>query len=245
MWTTVIVVCSVMGTHWYFLLFVAPDLYATLGFHPLTIALILGALLGGFGCWQIMVAQNHHIMLREFTDHDSLTGVLTRARFFADVQSVSLETAAVIMVDVDFFKAVNDTHGHQCGDAVLARVARRLQAGCRRDDLVGRYGGEEFVICLPKSDIDEARQLAERLRGMIEFTAVEYEDRILAVTISLGLAVGRPGDGIDDLVARADAALLAAKTRGRNRVVAEDDMVALAGRQKPGQRRVRSVSLSF
>ena len=241
-WSIIITIISIVATHSYFRVFVPPEHYALLGLHPLIVAMIIGFALGWFGCWQIMVGQNHHIRLREMTDFDGLTGVFTRSRFFADIQQVDLERAAVIMVDVDFFKSVNDTCGHQCGDAVLVGITRLLRSGCRRDDLVGRYGGEEFVICLPETDAKEAEVLAERLRRTIELSAVDFEGTVLSVTISLGLAIGRPGNSIDELIARADAALLAAKIRGRNRVVTEFDMVPLPGGKALEHRRVRSAS---
>ncbi len=238
LWAMVVTIVSVAGTHLYFTLAVPAEQYDAILPHPLIIAVILGFMLGWLGCWQIMVGQNHHIELRKITDYDDLTGVLTRARFFKNAEKVNLERAAVIMVDVDHFKQVNDTYGHQCGDAVLMRVARMLESCCRREDLVGRYGGEEFAILILETDMEAARALGERLRSTVELSAVKVDNRVLSVSISLGLAFGRPGNSIDDLIARADAALLAAKSRGRNRVVAEHEMVPLPG----GQSRVRCVS---
>lgn|GEM_PF-2502722 len=245
LWAMVVMLVSVMGTHLYFVLMVPGEQYSAILPHPLVIAVILGFALGWLGCWQIMVGQNHHIELRKITDYDSLTGVLTRGRFFESARKLDLARAAVLMVDVDKFKGVNDSYGHPCGDAVLERVARMIQSGLRRDDLVGRYGGEEFAVALPDTAVNEANALAERLRRTIELSAVDFEDRVLSVTISVGLAVGRKNDGIDDLIARADAALLAAKSRGRNRVVVEHDMVPIPGSKDIAYRRTRSVSANF
>lgn len=240
LWTLAIVAVSVAVTHFYFVLVVGPALYAPLGCHPLRIAVLLGTVLGGIGCHQIMLGQNRHLALRHITDHDGLTGVLTRARFFADAGALDLSAAAVLMVDVDHFKEVNDTFGHQCGDAVLRRTARLLEASGRRGDLVARYGGEEFVICLPGTGHDEARERAERLRRAIELSAVEFEGEALSVTVSIGLAAGGPGDTLDGLIASADAALLAAKANGRNRVVSEREMANLPAGIARIRSRVRS-----
>jgi diguanylate cyclase (GGDEF)-like protein len=128
---------------------------------------------------------------------------------------------SVLMVDIDHFKAVNDRHGHPAGDRVLRDVSRLLQEGVRGVDTVGRYGGEEFVAILPQTEIDDARQLAERLRRAIEAHAVKTPAGEIRVTVSIGVAqypsaeVGSP----DDLIREADQALYRAKQEGRNRVV--------------------------
>ena len=220
-WTSIISSISVVSTHAYFKLSVPAEDYARLNGHPLIIALILGAVLGYFGCWQIMVGQNNHIELRRTTDRDSLTGVLSRARFFERAKDVPLGDASLIMLDVDHFKSVNDTHGHQCGDMVLAEVGRILREGCRQSDLVARYGGEEFVVLVPTGGINLARELAERLRASVERSPIEYGGGALSVSISLGIAAGGARETVDGMIARADRALLTAKSRGRNQVVSE------------------------
>lgn len=130
------------------------------------------------------------------------------------------QTYAVLMVDVDHFKAVNDRHGHAIGDRVLQRVAQALRAPLRESDFVARFGGEEFLIVLPHTDPHGARQVAEKLRNAVEGAP---DPSTGPITISLGLALACPSqDNQDHAVQRADKRLYAAKQSGRNRVVGPD-----------------------
>ena len=122
---------------------------------------------------------------------------------------------SVVLVDLDRFKQVNDTYGHNVGDEVLRRLGRLLRQSVRGDDLVGRWGGEEFTVVCPATSVDAAAELAERLRVAIAATAFPHGIRL---TSSFGVAEARSGDGIDDVVGRADAALYDAKRTGRARV---------------------------
>jgi diguanylate cyclase (GGDEF)-like protein len=128
---------------------------------------------------------------------------------------------SLVLVDLDRFKRVNDTWGHQAGDAVLREVARRLQASARRGDLAARVGGEELAWLLPETGVDAARDAAERLRRAIRDIPIPP---VGTMTASLGVAELGPG-GPDDLVRRADAALYRAKEGGRDACVAAEDPV--------------------
>jgi diguanylate cyclase (GGDEF)-like protein len=131
---------------------------------------------------------------------------------------------SVVMIDIDFFKKVNDTYGHSCGDAVLKQVARVIQSSVRGNDLAARYGGEEFCILLPDADAERARQAAERVRSSVAATATDYEGQSLSVNVSLGVAqydAARDVSG-KSLIDRADQALYASKLAGRNRVSLSD-----------------------
>ncbi|WP_226780490.1 diguanylate cyclase [Oceaniglobus trochenteri] len=157
---------------------------------------------------------------------DPLTGLFNRrygnhhlARL-AERAARNQRSFAVLMIDIDRFKTVNDTHGHSAGDIVLAAVARGLQDNLRAVDLVARYGGEEFVVALPDATLPDARLAAERLCRRIAALPIALPDGgQVRVTISLGLAMGSAENGeVDALLARADAALYRAKSEGRNRV---------------------------
>ena len=127
----------------------------------------------------------------------------------------------VVMVDVDLFKAVNDTLGHAAGDEVLRAIATRLRRMTRREDVLGRWGGEEFLALLPCTDGRGSQALAERMRAAVAAAPVELADgTMVATTISLGWAAGAGADPAD-LVASADAALYRAKAAGRNRAEGE------------------------
>jgi diguanylate cyclase (GGDEF)-like protein len=137
---------------------------------------------------------------------------------------------AVAMVDIDHFKRVNDTYGHLAGDAVLAGVAAALNGGLREYDLAGRFGGEEFSLLLPDTDVDEAVRVAERLRLILSRIAIPAQagdGEGSHITVSIGVAVLAPGlNDLTDLLAAADAALYRAKRAGRN-------LVRLAGAPPP------------
>lgn len=158
---------------------------------------------------------------------DPLTGLANRRRVadqLADEVRAAHELSgplAVVMVDIDHFKRVNDTHGHEVGDRVLSEVARRLVVGRRDGDLVARIGGEEFCLVLPGADAQDAVHAAERLR--LTVASGEFET-VGECTVSCGVAVWRSGDAPADLLRRADDALYRAKETGRNRVVAAADV---------------------
>jgi two-component system cell cycle response regulator len=129
---------------------------------------------------------------------------------------------AVLVVDIDYFKAVNDNHGHDAGDDVLREFALRIRKSIRNIDLACRYGGEEFVIVMPETDMAVATMVAERLRRRIasELFTIQQGARNLEVTISIGIAaLGGASDNAAAILKRADTALYRAKRDGRNRVV--------------------------
>jgi diguanylate cyclase (GGDEF)-like protein len=128
---------------------------------------------------------------------------------------------SLMLIDLDHFKQVNDTFGHPFGDQVLRRVAARLKAGLRRYDVLGRIGGEEFLIISPGASLEEAAALAERLRAQVDTVTVIDGDKECSVTISIGVTSFSTMEGTPDILMRkADAALYRAKEQGRNRVVA-------------------------
>ncbi|TVQ38686.1 MAG: sensor domain-containing diguanylate cyclase [Geminicoccaceae bacterium] len=140
-------------------------------------------------------------------------GELERVQRFGGV-------AALVLLDLDRFKAVNDTYGHGVGDEALRAVARVCTAALRRSDVVGRLGGEEFLVCLPGADASAAVRIAEKLRAAVAGCALATDHGPLRLTASFGVAELLPSDRkVDDAMARADRALYTAKDLGRNRVV--------------------------
>ncbi len=153
---------------------------------------------------------------------DELTGVSNRRQLYADLKREltraqrSGRPFSLILFDIDHFKDVNDTHGHAAGDEVLKSISHVTRAQLRQNDLLGRWGGEEFLILAVDADSAEAGTLAERLRRSIEQSTLGPVSR---VTASFGVATFCPQDSEDDLIRRTDAALYKAKEGGRNRVV--------------------------
>jgi two-component system cell cycle response regulator len=178
--------------------------------------------------------QRYTVELRESVNHtlalavtDELTGLYNR-RYFERHLALMLHKAreqardmAVMLIDMDFFKAVNDTHGHDVGDAVLREFALRLRRNIRGVDLACRFGGEEFVVLMPDTDYRQAQLVAERVRSAVAERSFEVgAQRPLAVTVSVGVALNESPDDTPEMVLkRADIALYRAKREGRNRVV--------------------------
>jgi diguanylate cyclase (GGDEF)-like protein len=172
-----------------------------------------------------------NVRLFESATYESLTGLLRREGILEQLER-ELERArrygrplTVAMADLDHFKEVNDGHGHLAGDTLLRRTAQILTEGLRSTDWIGRYGGEEFLLLLPETDMAGAGAVAEKIRSRVQRTVVPVEGGALtSVTISIGLASLEdvlPRDGkvtARDLIAAADRSLYAAKNGGRNRV---------------------------
>jgi diguanylate cyclase (GGDEF)-like protein len=142
---------------------------------------------------------------------------------------------SVVLVDLDRFKAVNDTYGHLCGDAVLRDLADRLRADLRAEDLCARFGGEEFALVLVETDQAGAVAAAERARAAVAGSPFRFESALLWVTASAGVATTCGGTGTTpaDLLRAADRRLYAAKTLGRDRVVGEERVPAASGARPP------------
>lgn len=154
-------------------------------------------------------------VLKQMASVDYLTGTANRRHIeniIAHSFSSSPDDLAIVMLDIDHFKQINDTHGHDVGDQALICVSRRLREHMRSSDTLGRWGGEEFVVVAPNTDLEQAARLAERLRLVL----LENSSQEFALTASFGVAVYRHDDTPDSLVKRADQALYRAKDRGRN-----------------------------
>lgn len=156
---------------------------------------------------------------------DSLTGLFNRREVIRrlDYQRVSFERYqrhfSVIMGDIDFFKRINDDYGHNFGDHILSSVAGLLQANVRRNDIVGRWGGEEFLIILPETDAAGAATVAEKLRASIEGEKFNDAEHSARVTMTFGISTYTGPQSLDTLINKADSALYLGKDQGRNRVV--------------------------
>jgi diguanylate cyclase (GGDEF)-like protein len=155
-----------------------------------------------------------------------MTGALTRRGFFAEVEKEILRAirydrpSTLVVIDVYHFKSINDRYGHPAGDAVLVSIANACMASMRRSDVFGRIGGEEFGMLLPETDAEEARDAAERIRGIVESTIVQVGGAEVRATVSLGIApIPLSGEPVSTWLSEADIALYEAKQFGRNRVI--------------------------
>lgn len=155
--------------------------------------------------------------------HDSLTGLLNRRQFYALTEQISpshlpaQQEFSLLLVDVDHFKNINDIFGHLKGDEMLISLARTLEDCSRKDDYVFRWGGEEFVILLPRTSLETALQVAETIRSAVAHITISGMPRF---TVSIGVARYDPDESIDELFKRVDDALYRAKNDGRNKVLA-------------------------
>lgn len=186
--------------------------------------------------------------LRRLASVDDLTQVANRRHFMALLDRETGRArryghaVALLMVDADHFKAINDRYGHETGDRALQLLARVARKACRAADVVGRVGGEEFAILLPETRIEKALHVAERIRLTVAQTSLMVGSRALHMTVSIGAsaACGAECDS-QELLQRADMALYTAKNQGRDRVVADEHALDQAARPC-AQRRLRSGS---
>lgn len=181
----------------------------------------------------VKISDGYHLSLKELNvllSSDARTDYLTGLSNRRDmIERATIEVSrgqrygdavAFIICDIDLFKRINDEHGHEAGDRVIIEVSSSLRSSLRREDHCARWGGEEYLICLPKAPLESALLVAEKLRAGVEALEVRYEGGTLKATLSLGVAVISAGESIDDVVRRADRALIEAKQAGRNRVCA-------------------------
>lgn len=164
----------------------------------------------------------------EMSMTDALTGLLNRYGLRRALQRELSEARrytrplSCLLLDIDYFKSINDTHGHAAGDAALMQAARVLTESVRGSDVVCRYGGEEFLVVAPETDARGAHALAEKIRLAISSRLFGDGERAFALTLSAGVAELHPGESGNDMIARADLALYQAKQRGRDRVEAAE-----------------------
>jgi diguanylate cyclase (GGDEF)-like protein/PAS domain S-box-containing protein len=166
--------------------------------------------------------------LRRLAEVDVLTGVATRRAFIgAANRAISAASAehpvAIVALDIDHFKVINDRYGHLAGDKVLTAVGDELRRACRPHDVVGRLGGEEFAVLFPHTPLDVAADIAERIRQRLRNVVIRVGDTDILATASFGVAAFIAGDAYEDLFARADDGLYRAKRTGRDRVVVIED----------------------
>lgn len=198
-----------------------------------TLALVLFVLLLGAALWFALHKLRETRRLRQLAMFDELTGLANRRAVLEQLDAQRrharrLDRAlAVLVIDVDRFKLVNDGHGHAVGDEVLRHVARVIAGSLRANDRVGRVGGEEFLVVLPEANLEHAHAIAERMRQLVAAARCETAAGVLTLTVSIGAAVMQGSDeSAAALIARADAALYAAKAGGRNRVCTADSAAA-------------------
>lgn len=170
--------------------------------------------------------QTYMNKLEKLASFDDLTGIFNRRHFITIARMEQIQTDrnqgyfSLVILDLDHFKSINDEYGHSCGDMVLQIISKQIQKNMRSDSFCGRYGGEEFVILLPRTTSTQAGVTIERLRKIIEETAVLFEDKIIHITASFGIAnyVAGCNMSLDMCLNMADQAMYWAKEKGRNRI---------------------------
>lgn len=159
--------------------------------------------------------------LKELSTTDSLTGLANRAKFNEEIDKMATyleryeSIATIMMIDIDLFKHINDTYGHLQGDIVLKRFAKTLETTIRKADTLARWGGEEFMVLLPETDIEHAQLLGKRIEQALIVSDFKID---LPLTVSIGIAEFQKGETADHWLNRADQALYTAKRNGRNRI---------------------------
>lgn len=164
--------------------------------------------------------------MRQLARRDPLTGLYNRRAFMERIKEEASRAQrykspfALALCDIDFFKNINDAHGHDCGDFTLTEIASIMKNNLQKKDFVARWGGEEFMILMPDTNLENAVGIAERLRSAVSSAIFEYKDLSLSVTMTFGVSVCDGEKQQGDCIKEADLALYEGKTGGRNRVVA-------------------------
>lgn len=201
--------------------------YSDIGFRAVDYGMVTDAILLSLALAErVKITQEEKLTAEKEAKTDVMTGLLNR-RAYAEIALTEVRRCqryggklALIMMDIDHFKAVNDTYGHAAGDKVLQEIADILKNILRDNDYVFRFGGEEFMILLPESDIKHAKHLAERIRKAVEKMRVLFEEHTISATVSMGIAEYDKNDlTIKDVEKRADEALYTAKGGGRNQSI--------------------------
>jgi len=215
----------------------------------LTEALDVVFLLGVAVILAKLMEEHRHIS--QIAVHDTLTGLFNHAFIVSEIGR-EIERAhrygramSLLMIDIDHFKQYNDTYGHQQGDVVLREVAYILKSQVRVSDTVGRYGGEEFAIVLPETNLAQAKIAAERLRNAVPSHTSKHKGIMRPIYISVGVATCTPGTrSAANLIEQADRALYEAKRRGRNQVVAFTPGMDLLSAEAPSAEQSQPLSES-
>jgi diguanylate cyclase (GGDEF)-like protein len=173
--------------------------------------------------------RNYHERLETMATQDKLTGATSRQVFeFYFKQAVARcrrrdESLSLVLLDIDLFKQINDSYGHQAGDLVLTRIAQLIKSHLREEDVVCRWGGEEFLVLLTGCDLERARGIAETIRSAVAGLQFHFNNQVIRVTISAGLAEMQQSEAFSDVVERADHHLYEAKHAGRNCIKPDHD----------------------
>lgn len=175
----------------------------------------------------LKILENHHLTLalEHAADHDGLTGAATRHSFYRGLNQVAEGPHALIAIDIDHFKTINDQYGHDVGDETLRHFFRVLRRNCRRDDMIARFGGEEFIILVQDADIAAGLSAAERLCRILPKAPVRVPGGTRQLTASFGVAELYAPDDVDTVMKQADMAVYRAKNDGRNRAYAYDPQI--------------------
>ena len=199
--------------------------YNLFTYHGIDVGIVLEATLLALAlARQVSYEQIARLKAEYVAQHDPLTELYNRRGFFDLSRATwalcqrNSRPLSIIILDLDHFKSINDRYGHEGGDKLLISVSRLITMTCRAGDFLARWGGEEFVILLPETDLIQARQLAERIRQLIEDTGHAYRHEVIRCTASMGVADYAGDADLNALIARADSYLYEAKASGRNRV---------------------------
>jgi diguanylate cyclase (GGDEF)-like protein len=212
--------------------FLPPDLYMQVIFESSVISLIISMPIAYFIGLRMFDIHQLTEQLKHAVNNDKLTGACTRISFYQRLETIEDLPIALIFADIDHFKGINDRFGHKAGDEALKVFARILMENCRKDDIVARFGGEEFVILLNRSDINDAISAAHRICTKVRGQLIKINGDEIQMTASFGVAEVSSIDHIDKALHCADLATFRAKREGRDQVCAYDpardlDMAAI------------------
>lgn len=219
----VIAVAISATTTWYTTRFYEPDIHLKALRTAIILPLIIVPLCTGIVGFQSVSNHRRMLAVSKLARTDEMTGLANRRAFMHAATSRFATTnfeysgLALMIVDLDHFKQVNDVYGHDAGDEVLIHTAKQIADACPEDSLVSRLGGEEFAIMMPYETIAQLHAHAETIRARVAAQPCDYQGTSIRVSASLGVGIAHPRDSVSSVLSRADNALYEAKDQGRNR----------------------------
>ena len=234
LFAVVVTACALTGVHLMQLVIYPPDLWRQILVTSTVITISMAMPIAYFVGLQMAAVERLTAQLEHAVNHDALTATCSRLRFYEEVGKARNWPLMLIATDIDHFKGVNDQYGHQAGDAALRQFAQCLVRNCREDDIVARFGGEEFIILLRAETEPEALATAERLRSWVAAREFVLDGHVVHITASFGVARAEDAASIDRALHASDLALYRAKEAGRNQVCAYDaEIDGVAGVSRP------------